>query len=665
VKGPRLKEFLFKRTVLAFITFLLAFKFWEFYREMIILEDSEKKKILTLAKAVANVCIEKIVTEDYVSLKSYLDELVFNSWDINRIVVVDSNGTVVADTDNVLFGEKVEKGKFGEDLLSHFNFTKTWLFDELIGWQSDFGGVLKPKWVGYPLVYVKQHFGILLMHYNPLLLRSRVKQLYFYLFLEVLLGILLAFFLASEISKRLQVSMQTLMPQALRVANRDLHSPIIVPRTELYEIRALGLVLERLRRRLVSKIEELKKRLEEFEALLRVSEMILNAGFELQTLLWNIVLNVAVLLRAKRCSIVLEENGKKVVKVAKGFAEGFVENFEIKDSKVLDKVFETGEAILMRKSDRNSDKYESGDFMIVPLFRDGKVIGTLNVADREDGKFFTQDDIRLLKMFAGYAGIALKHAFLYGEIARRERLTRDVELAKQIQDAMLPQEELSFRDVHLVGSTTPARVVGGDYFDYFVVDDKVLFVIADVSGKGVPAALLGALCKGILKSHANYTTSPADLVKRLNSALSYDLTLTGAFVTIFIGELSFEDDKWRLRYTAAAHEPAFVISDGEFVELEVTGGLVGPFATAEFKEKSILLGDKFSILGFTDGITETINEKGEFFGKERLMNIFKKYHLEVDKFREELFKELSEFRGEQEQIDDITFVLVRRLSGSD
>lgn len=207
----------------------------------------------------------------------------------------------------------------------------------------------------------------------------------------------------------------------------------------------------------------------------------------------------------------------------------------------------------------------------------------------------------------------------------RRSLSKELDEARQIQEKLLPAEIPQIRGCRIAGAWLPARVVGGDYFDVLKFDDDtVALCIADVSGKGLPAALLMANLQATVKAYASKQMRPREMCETINRVM-YDNIARNKFITFFYAMLFA--DQMQLIYSNAGHNPPIVSArDGSAMLLERGGAVLGVFKEWQYEEGQISLeyGDRFVL--YTDGITEARNGAGEEFGETRLLEMLTRTH---------------------------------------
>jgi sigma-B regulation protein RsbU (phosphoserine phosphatase) len=242
----------------------------------------------------------------------------------------------------------------------------------------------------------------------------------------------------------------------------------------------------------------------------------------------------------------------------------------------------------------------------------------------------------------------------------RDRLEHELDLARRIQRRLLPDGPPHIAGLEIAGGSEPAREVGGDYYDHIPLGDgRVLLVIADVSGKGVPAALLMSAFRASLMSQDANTSAPADVAERLNSFL-YRSVDPGKFVTAFLGFLDGRTGQFV--YANAGHNSPVLLRRDGTVEWLATGGLIlGILSDSRFETGNVRLepGDMLAL--YTDGVTEGADATNEQFGEERLVAALQKSAGQpCAEIARSLMREVRAFEGAQGPADDLTVLIARR-----
>jgi phosphoserine phosphatase RsbU/P len=294
----------------------------------------------------------------------------------------------------------------------------------------------------------------------------------------------------------------------------------------------------------------------------------------------------------------------------------------------------------------------------------GRRLGVLAVADKEsrDGGVldFTPTDARLLSLFANQAAAAIETARLHKEAIEKERIERELELAAAIQREILPRSLPEIAGVELAAANLPTRQVGGDYYDFFPLSNGRLgFLVADVSGKGVPAALLVSTVHAAVHLSIDEAKTIVELVERIDRHLRR-YAATRKFLTLFFGVL--EPDSGVLRYVSAGHNPALLVSEsGELERLDSTGVPVGMLPNASWREETRTMKSGDLLAVYTDGLTEAVDGSDEEFGLERLERAIEKGRdLPAKQLCDEVLLKVADFARGMPQYDDQTLLLLRR-----
>ncbi len=298
---------------------------------------------------------------------------------------------------------------------------------------------------------------------------------------------------------------------------------------------------------------------------------------------------------------------------------------------------------------------------IAPLRVKNRTTGYLFMAIKKDS-VFEDDDIRTIEAFANSAALALENARMLETRLEKERLLKELDVARLIQRRLLPQSVPKVAWADLAVFFSPAYEVGGDYYDFFPGGDRRLgFVIADVSGKGLAAAFVMAEVKGIFESLAGVINDPGQLLAKANSVLRKSLE-KNRFVSASYGLI--DPLAMVLRVARAGHMPFFLCS-GDRIETHVPPGLVlGAADEAIFNEKlkeiAIPLHRGDMIVFITDGISEANNLSGYEFGYERLQSIIQmNRHASAEELTKFIVEEVKAFANQPAQFDDITLLVIK------
>ena len=305
------------------------------------------------------------------------------------------------------------------------------------------------------------------------------------------------------------------------------------------------------------------------------------------------------------------------------------------------------------------------------ILNDEKVIITpLKVKERQLGVIFlVQNKDQLLEInnemvsaLGIQASIAIDNAISYAELLEKERISQELELASSIQKQILPKGFEKIKGMDIATYFSPAKEIGGDYYDLALKDNILSITIADVSGKGVPASFLMALSRSMLKT-INYVSSfkPAEELNLFNKIVYPDIT-EDMFITVMNTELDLNSSIFT--YSSAGHNPLVVYKkESDSVELYGTKGVaVGFIENYSYKENSFELKNGDIVVFYTDGIIECENKKRELFGTQRLLDvIYKNKNLSSKEIKGKILEAIEDFRKDYEQNDDITFVILKSV----
>jgi serine phosphatase RsbU (regulator of sigma subunit)/ketosteroid isomerase-like protein len=246
----------------------------------------------------------------------------------------------------------------------------------------------------------------------------------------------------------------------------------------------------------------------------------------------------------------------------------------------------------------------------------------------------------------------------YRAALERTRLEHEVKTAAEIQRALLPEVEYKRAGFKVAAASLPCRAIGGDFFDYFDLPNGTFgFALADVAGKGPPAALLAAQLQGILAAHSYSEGTPAQTVTRVNAVL-VRRTIESRFATMFYGQLSCSGR--RLIYCNAGHNPPFLVGHRGVQRLERGGSILGAFSEATFEEATLQLDPGDTLVVFSDGVTEALNTEGVEFGEDRLQSCLKSNReLAPAALLYCILGTVRDFGAATTQTDDLTVLVLR------
>lgn len=306
---------------------------------------------------------------------------------------------------------------------------------------------------------------------------------------------------------------------------------------------------------------------------------------------------------------------------------------------------------------------EAGVQMVVPLVGQGELVGLLNLGPRLSGQDYSTDDYGLLNNLATQAAPAVRVAQLVrqqqAEARNRERMEHELRVARLIQQTLLPKEIPAISGWQLAAYYQPARAVGGDFYDFIpFADGRMGLVIGDVTDKGVPAALVMATTRAILRSAAQPAASPGEVLERANDLLCPDIP-PKMFVTCLYAVL--DPRSGHLQYANAGHDLPYRSGGGGVDELRATGMPLGLMPGMHYEEKETRLEPGESVLFYSDGLVEAHNTRREMFSFPHLRELLVARRAEGTTLIDTLLSELHNFTGDGwEQEDDVTLVTLER-----
>jgi len=298
--------------------------------------------------------------------------------------------------------------------------------------------------------------------------------------------------------------------------------------------------------------------------------------------------------------------------------------------------------------------------LAVPLQQKGKMIGLLTVFNKKGEEQFTDDDRRLLTIIAAQSAQVIEGARLYLEEQQYLRMQQDMNLAKEIQLNLLPKEGPMIQGYDAFGISIPAKEVGGDYYDFIPIkDDRVAICLGDVSGKGMPAALLMANLQATLRGQTISSNCARECLDRSNQLL-YHSTDTEKYATLFYGILNLHDHV--LCFSNAGHNSPFLVSrEGKMQRLKTIGIPLGFLEEFEFSEHSVSIAPGDVLVLFSDGISEAMNAFEEEFEEDRLLQIIiKNRHLSSHDLIDKIVSAVKDHAGSTPQTDDMTLLALKR-----
>lgn len=299
-------------------------------------------------------------------------------------------------------------------------------------------------------------------------------------------------------------------------------------------------------------------------------------------------------------------------------------------------------------------------FLACPLPAGGNSLGCICLGRWQQAPIFTSSDHKLLYAVASLTGMTLENLRLQRSELEKQRLAAELELARQIQQSLLPRDLRCGEFLEASGVSVPCYEIGGDYYDLVPLDrDLCLLAIADVSGKGPPAALHATMVQGIIHGVTRHSKDLSDLMRTANHCIK-ERWAGNCFVTMFSATL---DSRGRLRYCNAGHNlPLWIRSSGRVTELTEGAVPLGFLDNVVYPEVTVQLEPGDLLVLYTDGLTDSENARGEAFGTVRVLDWAgrqgRRTAAEVEK---SLLHAVTEFCNGHRQADDLTLLVIRFL----
>jgi len=299
--------------------------------------------------------------------------------------------------------------------------------------------------------------------------------------------------------------------------------------------------------------------------------------------------------------------------------------------------------------------------LMVPLLYEDQLSGLIALGDKKSGKFYTREDINLVRTLANQSAVAIENAMLLEDKIEKERLEGEMAIARDLQMSMLPATCPEIEGVEIAARSIPAREVGGDFFDFIEMGEgKAGLVVGDVTGKSVSGALVMSASRSVFRMLSEEQLTVGDIMIRANRRTKKDIK-SGMFVALLYAVLNGMDRTLSL-CSAGQTQPVLLSSEtGEATLVETEGDTLplGMLEDADYQETRLKLvpGDK--VVFYTDGIVEAMNEKEEMFGFERLMEVVKgSQSTNAASLLKEILDRINEFAGGAAQHDDLTVIVV-------
>ena len=348
----------------------------------------------------------------------------------------------------------------------------------------------------------------------------------------------------------------------------------------------------------------------------------------------------------------------------------FVENYQIGRDDALIELFSSAPGTIDLDELQVDSKMlqpltDGGYKLVVPLITQGELIGWMGLGSRLSEQRYSFEDKVLLSRLAIQVAPTVRVAQLVAEqqaeAIEKERLNQELLVASRIQTGLLPKKLPEFEGWNVSTYYRPAREVGGDFYEFeYFEDGRLGIFVGDVTDKGIPAALVMATTRTLLKAAAGVIQSPGDVLARVNNLLVGDIP-DSMFVTCFYAIIDPQEGK--MVFANAGHNLPFLLTNREVSEVKAAGMPLGLMPDMEYDVHEMVIDAGDEMIIFSDGLVEAHNAEREMFGSQRLMKLFADYSGQDGTLIDRLMKDLQAFTGEdQEQEDDITIVGVKRYN---
>ena len=357
---------------------------------------------------------------------------------------------------------------------------------------------------------------------------------------------------------------------------------------------------------------------------------------------------------------------QKIAGIAKrGYGNHPVESDEMlsKGKGIIGHVIKSKERIILEDVRLDSryivGRAETLSEIVVPIIRDERAIGALDV-ESDKLSAFDNHHLEILEFFADAAAISLEKAILHHQILEKKKLEEQMQMAKDVQSSLLPSQSPEIKGYDIAGICIPTFDIGGDYYDFISLDEENLaIVIADVSGDGIPAALIMASFRALLRNQLKSSTDPAEIMDLLNQQIP-EVSRKRDFITAFYGKLNFKNHTFS--FVNCGHNPPLLLKpNGKIILLETGGPSLNIIKDAKFKSDSIKIESGDQIIFYTDGVTEIFGADSKEFGFERLSKVLKEPgNKSANEIINDVVESTKNFSGSGLYQDDFTLVVLKR-----
>ncbi len=392
----------------------------------------------------------------------------------------------------------------------------------------------------------------------------------------------------------------------------------------------------------------------------------------LETLLDYIMKKSQNVMQAEAASLmlVIEKTNELEFKVTLGPKAKEVKPFRLPIGKGISGwVAESGEAVLITDAysdprfDPSFDKrsgFITRSMLCVPMIHKAKIVGVMTLINKMDGTPFNENDQKLFTIFASQAALSIENARLLFAAIEKERLDKELQVASEIQNLLIPQSIPESNYLEIAAEYIPCKEIGGDFYDIIQLDNhRYIFIVADVSGKGIPGALVVSNMQATLRAFLEYSDDLLPVVSKLNEAIIRQTT-PDRYITFFIG--LYDHRKSSLTYINAGHNPPLLVSSkGEMKELK-TGGIFIGFMPWVYENDTVLFKKDDKLIMYTDGLVEAMNSDEVEFEMTGLKKAIREnLNLSSLQLKDEIRRRISAHTKEMPLTDDYTLLITKRI----
>lgn len=416
---------------------------------------------------------------------------------------------------------------------------------------------------------------------------------------------------------------------------------------------------------------ETSTRLAQLQDLVHHSALI-STSLELDTVLQRVLDTVVNLVEADRAVLMLRQRGSQNMEIfaARNWDHQSLSEGDVRISRhVVQEALDRGEPVVTNNA-MDDSRFATASSVIaqglrgivcIPLILQSHAVGVLYTDSKVTARTLGHRDLSLLQTFGTQAAIAIEKARLHEEELLAHKMAEELALGQRIQLSLLPKAIPVRAGWQFSAAYQAARQVGGDFYDWFTLPgdpDTQCIVIADVSDKGVPAALFMAFCRAMIRTATTTLRSPATVLQHANALIQQESS-TDMFVTCFYAMIDINTGS--VVYANAGHNRPLWWHQDKVFELSARGTLLGMLDDIPIEEVNVQLDAGDLIVFYTDGLTEAMNNTGDPFGAERLHDLLREYH---DRSARDIQRAITdavrEFVGDAPQSDDLTLVVVKR-----